>query len=310
MRVDRLLGIIMILLDRGKATAPELARNFETSERTIYRDIESLCMAGVPIQAVSGPGGGYSLAERYTVNRSFFSPDEVLSIMGALGSIGQAAKGGKLSLALEKIQAIGARPDARIPPPALVVSPFPWGDPNAPGSPEAEAIRRAIESRNVISFSYLSMRGPSSAREVEPFTLALGGSVWYLHGYCRLRGGWRLFRVSRMTQLVPTKERFDPARRLPAPPLWEQSWGGEDAFFDIRLKLSPGLRLAALDAFGAQRLTELEDGSMEARFSWIECDPPVRLILGLGPGVTVVEPESLREAVARAAMELASSNGA
>lgn len=309
MRVDRLLGIVMYLLDREKATSAELAKRFETSERTIYRDIESLSMAGVPIQALSGPGGGYSLAERYTIDKNFFSPDEVLSLLGALGEIGQAAKGGKLGLALEKIQAIGASPQVQSFPPPIVVTPFPWGDSGGSAGDLAELLRRAIESRRVVRFSYSSMRGPTAEREVEPFTLALGGSIWYLHGFCRLRSGWRLFRLSRMVDAAMTEQRFQPERRLPAPPVWKSDPWGMEAMVDIVLHLAPELRLAALDSFGSGNMRELPEGGYEVRMRWPVNDSPIRFLLGFGPGLRVVSPEIVRAELARAAGRLASDNG-
>lgn len=308
MRVDRLLGIVMYLLDRGKATGAELARHFETSERTVYRDIESLSMAGVPIQSLSGPGGGYSLAERYTLDRGFFSPDEVLSLLGALGEIGRAAKDGKLKQAMDKIQAIGAPRREGSGPPPLVVTPFPWGDSGGAGAELSDLLRSAIEERRVLRFSYLGMRGAATEREVEPFTLALGGSIWYLHGFCRLRGGWRLFRLSRMLDAAVTEERFCPDARLPAPPIWNSDPWGRERLMDITLRLEPGLHLAALDSFGASNISQAPDGSITAQMKWPESDPPIRYLLGFGPGLSVLGPESLRQELARAARAVAAGN--
>jgi predicted DNA-binding transcriptional regulator YafY len=309
MRVDRLLGIVMYLLDRGKATGAELAKHFETSERTIYRDIESLSIAGVPLQSLSGPGGGYSLAERYTLNRSFFSPEEVLSLLGALGEIGNAAKGGKLGLALDKIQAIGAprREDAA--PPSLVVTPFPWGEMGLSCGKLSELLRTAIEERRVLRFSYTGMRGTTAEREVEPFTLALGGSIWYLHGFCRLRGEWRLFRLSRMLNVSLSGARFQPEKRLPAPPIWNAEAWSSDKMVEILLRLDPKLKLAALDSFGAANIKETEEGGLEVRMKWPESDSPLRFLLGFGPGLSVLSPENIRRELSAAAAAIAVGNG-
>ncbi len=296
----------MLLLDRGKISAAELARHFETSERTIYRDIESLGMAGVPIQALSGPGGGYSLAQRFTLSRTYLSPEEVLSLVGALASIGQAAHGGKLGQALDKIQAISPDPGPQAIPPALIVSPFPWGGSSGAGE-GYELLRQAIEKRRVVSFSYSSMRGPSSERQVEPFSLALGGSVWYLHGFCRLRGQWRLFRLSRMSALKILPESYQAQKRLPAPGPWNSEWGCH-SLQEIRLRLEPQLRLAALDYFGEEKLIQLNDGGFETSLRWPADESPIRFLLGFGPGIEVLEPESLRRDFSHAAQAIAAKN--
>jgi predicted DNA-binding transcriptional regulator YafY len=307
MRVDRLLAIVMYLLDRGRATAPELARHFETSERTIYRDIESLGLAGVPIVSQSGPGGGYSLAERYTLNRGYLTPDEVLGLIGALDGIASATAGGPINQAVDKIRALTPRAEAASIPPSVTVSLYPWGgQPQA--SSRADIIKAAIESRNLVEFSYIDMAGKTSLRRVEPFTLALGGLVWYLHGFCLLRKEWRLFRLSRISGLRALGERYDPLRRLPAPAPWGKAWGDEWELMKIRLRFSPEARLTVMDSFSPEQVRENEDGSFLVSFGWMENDPPVRFVLGFGPLAEVLEPASLRSAVRAAAEQIAATD--
>jgi len=147
----------------------------------------------------------------------------------------------------------------------------------------------------VVSFAYTSLRGPSPRREVEPFTLALGASAWYLHGFCRLRGEFRLFRVSRIAELAVVDEHFDPRDRVPVPPIWQSFMNVED-FIDIRLRFGPQARLAALDSFEQDQLIQEPDGSILASFGWPATESPLRFILGFGPGVRIESPESLRNA--------------
>jgi predicted DNA-binding transcriptional regulator YafY len=301
----------MYLLDRGRATAPELARHFETSERTIYRDIDALSLAGVPLTAQSGPGGGYFLAERFTLNRGYLTPDEVLGLMGALGGIAAATPSGPINQAVDKIKALTPLPAGQALPPPVAVALFPWGGPPA-ASRRMEDIRAAIDSRRLVSFSYLDGAGRASERVVEPYTLALGGLVWYVHGYCRLRKAWRLFRLSRVSGLKILDERYDPRAHLPAPSMWGDSpgdsWGDEDCA-RVRLRFTPGSRLTVMDSFGLDTAIEEPDGSFLVEFYWPENDPPIRFILGFGPQAAVLEPLWLRASVAQAAQKLGEMNG-
>jgi predicted DNA-binding transcriptional regulator YafY len=170
-----------------------------------------------------------------------------------------------------------------------------------------ETIREAIEKRRLLRFAYTGLRGPSGKREAEPFTLALGGTAWYLHAFCRLRGEFRLFRLSRMEGLEVLPQRFDPRARLPVPPVWGSSWGDQESF-EIVLRFEPSYRQAALDAFTATELSQEEDGSVLVRFRWPASDSPLRFIMGFGPGLRILAPESLRQALAQAAEDMARRN--
>ncbi len=304
----------MYLLDKGKATAGELSKRFEASERTIYRDMTALSTAGFPVTSLSGPGGGFTMTEGYVLDRSFLTPAEVLSLLGALDAVGEAARGSGLEAALEKFKAIAAKgkPQRDSLPPPIVVSLSPWGgfasgDGHASGERKVELLREAIEKRRLVSFAYSGLRGPTGRRTVEPFTLALGGAVWYLHAFCRLRNEFRLFRLSRMEGLEALGERYDPRKRLPVPAPWSAGWG-DGPLIDIVLDFSAENRLAVLDSFPSEELSESPDGGFRASIRWPASDSPLRFILGFGPGTSVVSPAWLRDAVRAAADSLSRAN--
>jgi len=308
MRADRLLGILMYLLDKGKATAGELSKRFEASERTIYRDMTALSTAGFPVTSLSGPGGGFTMTEGYVLDRSFLTPAEVLSLLGALDAVGEAARGSGLEAALEKFKAIAAKgkPQRDSLPPPIAVSLSPWGG-HASGERKVELLREAIEKRRLVAFAYSGLRGPSGRRTVEPFTLALGGAVWYLHAFCLLRNEFRLFRLSRMEALEALGARYDPRKRLPVPAPWSAAWGA-GPLIDIVLDFPPENRLAVLDSFPQEELAESPDGGFRASIRWPASDSPLRFILGFGPGTSVVSPAWLRDVVRAAADALSRAN--
>ena len=190
MTSDRLLGILTILLRQGRATAPELAARFEVSRRTINRDIDRLCQAGIPVESRAGYGGGFSIREGYRLPENLLTAEEMEAIFAGvqgLDSVAQAAHAPSLR-------------DKLAPPEEDWIS----IDLGACGD-EALArrfaqIRAAIRERRVLEIRYLCANG-DSVRRVEPHRLVYRWGGWYLAAFCRLRGDWRLFRLGRIRAL-------------------------------------------------------------------------------------------------------------
>jgi predicted DNA-binding transcriptional regulator YafY len=304
-RLDRLLGIVLHLLDSGQASAGELARRFGISERTIYRDMDALSLAGVPLVALPGAGGGYQLAERYSLDKGFLSAAELASLRAALTPLARASGDEKLALALGKLAALGERDDTGLPAP-IVVSPFPWAW--AAGPPEHfTVLRRAIDARRLVRLAYCGVRSREEGRVVEPYTLALGGQAWYLHAFCRLRGGFRLFRLSRIESAEALEETYDPHLRLPCPSPWNQAWESEP-LIEVTIRLPASARLLALDRLPRRALSELPGGACEVTFRWPGGEDLVRYLLGFGSGLEVISPAEVRESLKSAGETIAQRN--
>ncbi len=179
MKAQRLLAITMLLLNRESVAAPELAKRFEVSARTIYRDIESLCEAGIPVVAYPGAGGGYGIAGGYKLDRSLVDPEEIGKICAALNSLSVAVGDTRMRLTADRLRALRARPQA----PNGKVAGRPVLENYlfielAPAAREREkiiALRRAIEERRVARFAYVDAEGRSSLRSAEPMALVLPG---------------------------------------------------------------------------------------------------------------------------------------
>lgn len=339
MKHERLLALIDVFLNEGKKTAEELAARFEVSERTIYRDIDALCAAGVPLTATAGKDGGYELIEGYRIDRSFLSSDEVRDLTALLRGLVEAIKEPHLERSLGKIAALGAsatlgasrssgssgslgsrcrggngKPTAAVAaeaalPPPLIATLAPWGAPG-PSSRLIEDIRRAISDRRVVFFHYIDSEGGKTERRVEPFSLVIGGATWYLHAWCRLRGAFRLFKLARVTDVRLEPERFDPYARAPVPPPFA---GGDEPSVPVTLEaeasLSVALDAALAEAFPAADIEELPGGSRRYRFRYPIGPWFVRLLLYFGPGLSVREPAELRAEYVAALRRMAEVNG-
>ena len=229
MKLDRLIGILSILLQREKVTAPELAARFEVSRRTIQRDVEALCRAGIPIATAQGAGGGISILEGYRVDRTLLTAPEMQAILAGLRSLDSVSGTRRYAQLMEKLCA-GA--GTLVPGSAdLLIDLSSWYKDSL--APKIELIQDAIRRRRTVRFCYFSPKG-ESRRTVEPCYLVFHWSAWYLWGRCRTREDYRLFKLNRMTGLS-AGEPFEP-RSAPLP----DSVSGTRRYAQLMEKLCAG----------------------------------------------------------------------
>jgi predicted DNA-binding transcriptional regulator YafY len=316
MRASRLLSILILLQARGRLTAEALAAEFEVSVRTVYRDIDDLSAAGVPVYAERGPGGGFRLLDGYRTTLTGLSDAEAAALfviglpdaaraLGLGAAAGQA--GGKLLAALPP--ALGdsaARLRERV-----HVDPVDWYR-AAPPAPALPLLARAVLDGRTVAMRYESWQATRDW-EVEPLGLVLKGGGWYL--VARGHGRIRMFRVA-MIAAAALGER--PVER-PADFDLAEWWTAEIAAFEARLRpLTATLRLPAeaaplLRREGAHAEAALAaadvspDGSRQIALPVESLDQAARLVLGLGPGVEVLDPPDLRERVAAMAQAIAAT---
>ena len=212
MKVDRLVSIIMILLDKKRIGAQELADMFEVSPRTIYRDIDAINMAGIPVRGASGVGGGFEIMQEYKVDKKVFSADDLSALLMGLSSLSGMIRGDELVHALAKVKSFIPADRAKeieLKVNQICIDLSPWmGNRNI--QPYLETIQSALQENKLLSFEYIAHHGNKTARTAEPYQLVLKGNHWYLQGYCRIRNDFRLFRLSRMSNLQMKEEIFAP----------------------------------------------------------------------------------------------------
>ncbi len=212
MKVDRLVSIIMILLDKKRIGAQELADIFEVSPRTIYRDIDAINMAGIPVRGASGVGGGFEIMQEYKVDKNVFSADDLSALLMGLSSLSGMIRGDELVHALAKVKSFIPADRAKeieLKANQICIDLSPWmGNRNI--QPYLETIQSALQENKLLSFEYIAHHGNKTARTAEPYQLVLKGNHWYLQGYCRVRSDFRLFRLSRMSNLQMKEEIFAP----------------------------------------------------------------------------------------------------
>ena len=213
MKIDRLIGILSILLQEEKTTAPELAERFEVSRRTINRDIEDLCKAGIPIRTAQGTGGGISIMDGYRMDRTILTSKDMQMILAGLRSLDSVSGSNYYSQLMEKIQTgssefISGKD-------SVLIDLSSWYRESL--VPKIETIQDAIGDRHLISFRYYAPSGESE-RTVEPYYLVFRWSSWYLWGWCADRKDYRLFKLNRMDKVAETDKEFI-CRDAPMPDL-------------------------------------------------------------------------------------------
>ena len=250
MKMERLIGILSILLQRDKVTAPELAEQFEVSRRTIQRDIESLCQAGIPIATAQGTGGGISILEGYRVDRTVLTTPEMQAILAGLSSLDSVSGTRRYAQLMEKLSVGSGGRDSHI-----LINLSSWYKTSL--SPKIEAIHSAIRQHQAIRFTYFSPR-ETAVRTIEPYDLVFQWSSWYVWGWCQTRQDFRLFKLNRMTDLVPG-EPFTPR---PAPPPDLSAEHIFPAKYQVTVLFDPACRWRLVEEYGPDSFTTQPDGRL------------------------------------------------
>ena len=287
MKTDRLIGILSILLQEEKTTAPELAERFEVSRRTINRDIEDLCRAGIPIRTVQGSGGGISIMDGYRMDRTILTSRDMQMILAGLRSLDSVSGSRYYSQLMEKLQSgssayIGGRD-------SILIDLSSWNKSSL--APKIEVIQSAIENRNLLEFRYYAPAGESS-RTIEPYYLVFKWSNWYVWGWCTSREDFRLFKLNRMDNVEETDCRFT-CRNVPVPDLSNEKVfpGG------IRVKalFTPDMKWRLIEEYGPKCITEADDGRLLLTADFSDMDNLVSWILTFGAKAEILEPVEVRD---------------
>lgn len=291
MAVDRLLAILTTLMGRGETTAGQLAQRFEVSVKTIYRDIQKLCLAGAPIVTQRGSGGGIKLMEGYALDKSLFTPRERQDLLSALQALAASGQPGAENL-LCKISALfqpGERAEW------LRIDLSPWG--SGLGTENLfNRLRDAILEHRKVAFDYIGSTGARSGRVVEPYQLIYKGGGWYLSAYDPLRSAQRLFKLSRMRGIRPGPECFEP-RPFEDIPADNPYQGPDSVRLLLRFERRAEFRLP--DEFPDEMLARLADGRFLAWPSWRIDDWVYGYLMSYGDMVTVLSPGYVREELIR-----------
>lgn len=299
MKADRLVGIVMILLERERVGAQELADRFEVTRRTIYRDIEAIAMSGIPVRSISGAGGGFEIMPEYKVDKRVFSKDELSALLMGLTNLSGVVRGEELVHALAKVRSFIPAEQARdieIKADQICIDLEPWMG-NGDIRQSLEIVRSALRDNRLLSFSYTDGHGNQTERLVEPYQLVLKSGHWYFQGYCRSRNDYRLFRLSRMTDLQMLQERYTP--RDYEKPILDFAPILKTLQTDIKLRIHRSILDRVLEFCPYERITPDGEEYCLVNYPFIERDYYYDMLLSFGDKCECLEPVRVREEVKR-----------
>lgn len=297
MRLDRLVSIIMILLDKKRIPAQELADKFEVSLRTIYRDIDAIDIAGIPIRSIPGVGGGFEIMPKYKVDSNVFSRNDLSSILLGLSSVSGIVQSDTVIHALEKVKTLIPDEHARdieFKANQIHIDMSPWIG-NIQIQNNLEVIKQALHAVKLVTFSYRDHRGNITERTVEPYQLVLKSNRWYCHSYCLTKKDYRLFRLSRISNVRTLSQSFD-VRAYDKPRL-DFDDRLETIQTKVKIRIHKSLVDRVLDFCTFDYLIEDGDAHYILEFPFIENDFYYNTILSFGNKCECLSPAHIRAEV-------------
>ena len=292
MKIDRLIGILSVLLQSRQTTAPELAELFEVSRRTINRDIDTLCQAGIPIMTVQGSGGGISIMDGYRMDRTILTSKDMRMILAGLRSLDSVSGSSYYSQLMEKLQ-LGSS-ELISGKDSVLIDLSSWHKSTL--APKIEIIQSSIENRHLLGFRYYS---PSSdgKRKIEPYYLIFRWSSWYVWGYCLSRKDYRLFKLDRMLEVMETEKEF-VCREVEMPDLSDEKiFKGKP--LKIKILFSKDVKWRLIEEFGIDSFTETDEGKLLFTSEFSDEENLISWLMTFEDKAEILEPKKIRNRIGK-----------
>ena len=289
MKIDRLIGILSILLQKDIVTAPYLAEQFEVSRRTINRDIENLCKAGIPIATKQGVNGGISIMDNYKLEHTLLTNTEMEDILAGLRSLDSINGTNRYGQLMEKLAA--GTSDFMKGNQSILIDLSSWYKESL--APKIELLRNAIDHCKEVGFRYYAPHGESE-RRIKPYYLIFRWSSWYVWGWCHAREEFRLFKLNRIDDLVLSGIVFTKAS-VPLPDLsTERIFPG-----GVRVKalFDPRCKWRLVEEFGPHCFEEQKNGTLLFQTDYTDKENLITWILTFQEQAELLEPVEIRNEI-------------
>lgn len=297
MKIDRLYAITIYLLNHGRTSASELAKYFEVSVRTIQRDIDTLCLAGIPIIAHSGLSGGYELTDTFRMDGQIATQEDYLHIITALRGLATATNNSNINATLEKITSLTKTGSSNI---ILDFSVLREG-----GEKLLQMLEAAIASKRVVSFTYTNANNETRIHTVEPIAVLYRWYAWYLLAYSSVKKDYRTYKLIRMSDLQITDAVFTQKHESTDRILYNADRANQQTSTNITVRCKAEVKIQVVEYLKGELLEKLDTGEVlmrlhviESEFFWFGA------LLSLGDKIEVLEPERIRLQVLEAAKKV------
>lgn len=277
---NRLFEIIYMLIQKKKVTAKELANKFEVSTRTIYRDIEILSRANIPIYASKGKDGGIGILDEYILNKSILSEDEQNQILFALQGM-KKVRGADEKDILQKLSTLFNKEINDW----IKIDFSTWGKDNTQEE-KFELIKSAILNKNQLEFVYYNSNGEKSKRIVEPLQIWFKNKSWYLISYCKLKNDYRTFKIARIKEINILQEHFE--RELPKAKKEERC---NFKSISLTLEISKEMAYRVYDEFENEEIITKDEGNFLVNVEYPENEWVYSYILSFGEYAKILKPD-------------------
>ncbi len=281
---NRLFEIVYILMQKKKTTAKELADRFEVSTRTIYRDIETLSGANIPIYASKGKDGGIGLLDEYVLNKTILSEEEQNQILFALQGM-KKVKGQDEKDILEKLSILFNKKINDW----IKIDFSNWGNIQ---EERFDIIKSAILNKQLVQFTYYNSNGEENNRIVEPLQIWFKDKSWYLISYCKLKEDYRIFKIARIKEIKILEEHFE--RELPKE---EEKEKHNFKMIELELEINKAMTYRVYDEFESKEITKKEDGNFIIKVKYPENEWIYGYILSFGEYAKILNPAYVKNII-------------
>ncbi|EHI97760.1 hypothetical protein CDLVIII_1057 [Clostridium sp. DL-VIII] len=299
MKIARLISIIMVLLEHRKVSATKLAEMFEVTPRTIYRDIETINLAGIPIISYPGVNGGISIMEEYKIEKKIFTISDITELLIGLGSVHSLLPSEEIINIIAKVKGLVPAEqikDIESKSDQVAIDHSPWFE-NKTTKLYVQKIKIAIRENKFISFNYFDRVGNKSQRKIEPYKLFFKNLNWFIHGYCTTKKDFRVFRLSHMSSLEVLNEKFF-LREFDYESL-NEPFGTDREIIRIKVLIDESIKDLMIEFCGKDNVEPFKNNKFIAYLPFVEDDYWYSIILHFGDKCECLEPENIRLEVIR-----------
>lgn len=295
MQTSVMFGMFLTILNKKIVTRKYLAEKYEVSERTVSRYVDSLCAGGIPIYTLHGPNGGYAISDEYKVDKSYFTPEELQTIISALGATGSINNDKAVTHIIDKFKGLSTASQKQNSPfviknDTFIIDSGSWTNPEQLRN-KMDVINKGIFSGITLQIEYIDRFDTKSTRNFDPYAIALKDGTWYTYGWCHHRNDFRLFKMARIKSLKLTTDTFERKESN----VYEALKGNFDEFdmVDVEFEFSSLVYEDIVEWLGNDAIIE-RGMQYVAKASLFYGNALISKLLSFGSSIRILSPLSLR----------------